>query len=171
MPRHWGWWTSSAIWMTPSRRPPISPTSKSWQVTPSHRKSRPGTSSCASCLTAAPRRWLPHLQSWLPAGLGKALLEMNRTLDYLADPLPAIPRAPTPSARSVSPDAGDAIKTADRRFYKSNKRKPCQVSKPDACQRCNSASTRVSRAVHWGRGPASWVLLVCRASARGTSPA
>ena len=83
MPRHWGWWTSSAIWMTPSRRPPIRQPQELAGHPHRTGKSRPGDKFLRELFDSSAQALAPHLQSWLPAGLGKALLEMNRTLDPL----------------------------------------------------------------------------------------
>ncbi len=44
---------------------------KEWQVTPSSRKSRPKTSSCASCSTAAPKCWLRTCRAGCRPGLAR----------------------------------------------------------------------------------------------------
>lgn len=56
---------------------------KSWQVTPIAPEESARDKFLRELFDSSARILAPHLQSWLPAGLGKALLEMNRTLDPL----------------------------------------------------------------------------------------
>ncbi|MEA9421155.1 signal peptide peptidase SppA [Aeromonas caviae] len=56
---------------------------KSWQVTPIAPEESARDKFLRELFDSSAQALAPHLQSWLPAGLGKALLEMNRTLDPL----------------------------------------------------------------------------------------
>ncbi|GJA56820.1 protease [Aeromonas caviae] len=56
---------------------------KSWQVTPIAPEESAKDKFLRELFDSSAQALAPHLQSWLPAGLGKALLEMNRTLDPL----------------------------------------------------------------------------------------
>ncbi|MFQ2091557.1 signal peptide peptidase SppA [Aeromonas taiwanensis] len=56
---------------------------KSWQVTPIAPEESARDKFLRELFDSSARILAPHLQSWLPAGLGKTLLEMNRTLDPL----------------------------------------------------------------------------------------
>ncbi|MBL0508820.1 MULTISPECIES: signal peptide peptidase SppA [Aeromonas] len=56
---------------------------KSWQVTPIAPEESARDKFLRELFDRSAQALAPHLQSWLPAGLGKALLEMNRTLDPL----------------------------------------------------------------------------------------
>ncbi|WP_439823892.1 signal peptide peptidase SppA [Aeromonas caviae] len=56
---------------------------KSWQVTPIAPEESARDKFLRELFDSSARILAPHLQSWLPTGLGKALLEMNRTLDPL----------------------------------------------------------------------------------------
>ena len=56
---------------------------KSWQVTPIAPEESARDKFLRELFDSSARILAPHLQSWLPAGLGKALLEMNRGLDPL----------------------------------------------------------------------------------------
>ena len=56
---------------------------KSWQVTPIAPEESARDKFLRELFDSSARILAPHLQSWLPAGLGKTLLEMNRTLDQL----------------------------------------------------------------------------------------
>ncbi|WFF98829.1 MULTISPECIES: signal peptide peptidase SppA [Aeromonas] len=56
---------------------------KSWQVTPIAPEESARDKFLRELFDSSAQTLAPHLQSWLPAGLGKALLEMNRTLDPL----------------------------------------------------------------------------------------
>ncbi|WP_043762302.1 signal peptide peptidase SppA [Aeromonas taiwanensis] len=56
---------------------------KSWQVTPIAPEESARDKFLRELFDSSARILAPHLQSWLPAGLGKSLLEMNRTLDPL----------------------------------------------------------------------------------------
>ncbi|GJA08884.1 signal peptide peptidase SppA [Aeromonas caviae] len=56
---------------------------KSWQVTPIAPEESARDKFLRELFDSSAQALAPHLQSWLPAGLGKALLEMNRGLDPL----------------------------------------------------------------------------------------
>lgn len=56
---------------------------KSWQVTPIAPEESARDKFLRELFDSSAQALAPHLQSWLPAGLGKVLLEMNRTLDPL----------------------------------------------------------------------------------------
>ncbi|MFQ2412916.1 signal peptide peptidase SppA [Aeromonas caviae] len=56
---------------------------KSWQVTPIAPEESARDKFLRELFDSSAQALAPHLQSWLPTGLGKALLEMNRTLDPL----------------------------------------------------------------------------------------
>ncbi|MDX7798275.1 signal peptide peptidase SppA [Aeromonas caviae] len=56
---------------------------KSWQVTPIAPEESARDKFLRELFDSSAQALAPHLQSWLPAGLGKALLEMNRTLNPL----------------------------------------------------------------------------------------
>ncbi|WP_219604495.1 signal peptide peptidase SppA [Aeromonas caviae] len=56
---------------------------KSWQVTPIAPEESARDKFLRELFDSSAQALAQHLQSWLPAGLGKALLEMNRTLDPL----------------------------------------------------------------------------------------
>ncbi|WP_219596654.1 signal peptide peptidase SppA [Aeromonas caviae] len=56
---------------------------KSWQVTPIAPEESARDKFLRELFDSSAQALAPHLQSWLPAGLGKTLLEMNRTLDPL----------------------------------------------------------------------------------------
>ncbi|WP_447502392.1 signal peptide peptidase SppA [Aeromonas caviae] len=56
---------------------------KSWQVTPIAPEESARDKFLRELFDSSAQALAPHLQGWLPAGLGKALLEMNRTLDPL----------------------------------------------------------------------------------------
>lgn len=56
---------------------------KSWQVTPIAPEESARDKFLRELFDSSAQALAPHLQSWLPAGLDKALLEMNRTLDPL----------------------------------------------------------------------------------------
>ncbi|WP_421272381.1 signal peptide peptidase SppA [Aeromonas taiwanensis] len=56
---------------------------KSWQVTPIAPEESARDKFLRELFDSSARILAPHLQSWLPARLGKSLLEMNRTLDPL----------------------------------------------------------------------------------------
>ncbi|MFM5304498.1 signal peptide peptidase SppA [Aeromonas caviae] len=56
---------------------------KSWQVTPIAPEESARNKFLRELFDSSAQALAPHLQSWLPTGLGKALLEMNRTLDPL----------------------------------------------------------------------------------------
>ena len=56
---------------------------KSWQVTPIAPEESARDKFLRELFDSSARILAPHLQSWLPAGFGKALLEMNRGLDPL----------------------------------------------------------------------------------------
>ncbi|MEB6640113.1 signal peptide peptidase SppA [Aeromonas caviae] len=56
---------------------------KSWQVTPIAPEESARDKFLRELFDSSAQALATHLQSWLPAGLGKALLEMNRTLDPL----------------------------------------------------------------------------------------
>ncbi|MDX7839371.1 signal peptide peptidase SppA [Aeromonas caviae] len=56
---------------------------KSWQVTPIAPEESARDKFLRELFDSSAQALAPHLQSWLPAGLSKALLEMNRTLDPL----------------------------------------------------------------------------------------
>ncbi|MFM4771394.1 signal peptide peptidase SppA [Aeromonas caviae] len=56
---------------------------KSWQVTPIAPEESARDKFLRELFDSSAQALAPHLQSWLPTGLGKTLLEMNRTLDPL----------------------------------------------------------------------------------------
>lgn len=56
---------------------------KSWQVTPIAPEESARDKFLRELFDSSAQALAPHLQSWLPAGLGKALVEMNRSLDPL----------------------------------------------------------------------------------------
>ncbi|MBL0551967.1 signal peptide peptidase SppA [Aeromonas caviae] len=56
---------------------------KSWQVTPIAPEESARDKFLRELFDSSAQALAPHLQSWLPTGLGKALLEMNRGLDPL----------------------------------------------------------------------------------------
>lgn len=56
---------------------------KRWQVTPIAPEESARDKFLRELFDSSARILAPHLQSWLPAGFGKALLEMNRGLDPL----------------------------------------------------------------------------------------
>lgn len=56
---------------------------KSWQVTPIAPEESARDKFLRELFDSSAQALAPHLQSWLPTGLGKALLEMNRTLGPL----------------------------------------------------------------------------------------
>ncbi|OEG03898.1 signal peptide peptidase SppA [Aeromonas caviae] len=56
---------------------------KSWQVTPIAPEESARDKFLRELFDSSAQALAPHLQSWLPAGLGKALLEMSRGLDPL----------------------------------------------------------------------------------------
>ncbi|MCY9821043.1 signal peptide peptidase SppA [Aeromonas media] len=56
---------------------------KSWQVTPIAPEESARDKFLRELFDSSAQVLAPHLQSWLPAGLGKALVEMNRSLDPL----------------------------------------------------------------------------------------
>ncbi|MDU1142950.1 signal peptide peptidase SppA [Aeromonas rivipollensis] len=56
---------------------------KSWQVTPIAPEESARDRFLRELFDSSAQALAPHLQSWLPAGLGKALVEMNRSLDPL----------------------------------------------------------------------------------------
>ncbi len=56
---------------------------KSWQVTPIAPEESARDKFLRELFDSSAQALAPHLQSWLPTGLVKALLEMNRTLDPL----------------------------------------------------------------------------------------
>lgn len=56
---------------------------QSWQVTPIAPEESARDKFLRELFDSSAQALAPHLQSWLPAGLGKALLEMNRGLDPL----------------------------------------------------------------------------------------
>lgn len=56
---------------------------KSWQVTPIAPEESAKDKFLRELFDSSAQALAPHLQSWLPTGLGKALLEMNRGLDPL----------------------------------------------------------------------------------------
>ncbi|MFM5879052.1 signal peptide peptidase SppA [Aeromonas sanarellii] len=56
---------------------------KRWQVTPIAPEESARDKFLRELFDSSARILVPHLQSWLPAGFGKALLEMNRGLDPL----------------------------------------------------------------------------------------
>ena len=56
---------------------------KSWQVTPIAPEESARDKFLRELFDSSAQALAPHLQSWLPTGLGKALLKMNRTLDPL----------------------------------------------------------------------------------------
>ena len=56
---------------------------KSWQVTPIAPEESARDKFLRELFDSSAQALAPHLQSWLPTGLGKALVEMNRSLDPL----------------------------------------------------------------------------------------
>ena len=56
---------------------------KSWQVTPIAPEESARDKFLRELFDSSAQALAPHLQSWLPAGLGQALVEMNRSLDPL----------------------------------------------------------------------------------------
>lgn len=56
---------------------------KSWQVTPIAPEESARDKFLRELFDSSTQALAPHLQSWLPTGLGKALVEMNRSLDPL----------------------------------------------------------------------------------------
>lgn len=56
---------------------------KSWQVTPIAPEESARDKFLRELFDSSAQALAPHLQSWMPAGLGKVLVEMNRSLDPL----------------------------------------------------------------------------------------
>ena len=56
---------------------------KSWQVTPIAPEESARDKFLRELFDSSAQALAPHLQSWLPAGLGQALVDMNRSLDPL----------------------------------------------------------------------------------------
>ncbi|MGL5977164.1 MAG: S49 family peptidase, partial [Aeromonas sobria] len=56
---------------------------KEWQVTPIEQEESTRDRFLRQLFDSSARVLAPQVQSWLPTGLGKALLEMNRSLDPL----------------------------------------------------------------------------------------
>lgn len=57
---------------------------KSWQVTPIEQEESARDKFLRELFDSSARVLAPHAQSWLPAGVGKALIELNKGLDPLA---------------------------------------------------------------------------------------
>lgn len=123
---------------------------KSWQVTPIAPEESARDKFLRELFDSSAQALAPHLQSWLPAGLGKALVEMNRSLD----PLTRFndPQGTYAFCRSACPDPATTTKNRRKAVFLSSETHDYQLSNPASAQCCNSASTRVSRTVHWDRG-------------------